>query len=374
MILMTSRRRGSRLLAIVGSAAALVMLAGCSGTGTTNPTSSSPGGAGNADAQAIVDAALPPISEWAGPTESPEAATDKTIGIISCAQGAEGCVREAEGATEAAEALGWQVINIDGQGDPQRQLAGMNSLLDQGVDAIVLCSINAASIGDGMSRAQSMDVPVIAVVSPDPEPFGGLASIGPDDTKAGEVLGAYIQTQGGGKIGVFDHNENPAVAQRAKGFLSVVDGGEGTEVIYNQSVTLAQIGPAEQQIMSAFMQANPTGTVDWIYAGFDAMLTPLIQSAERQGRTELKAVSIDGNLENLGFIRDGNIEVATVGYPLEWAGWGAIDNLNRVFAGEEIVDQAVPFRLLTKDNLPAEGQPYVGDYDFRAEYTALWGK
>ena len=365
---MHTLRRGWVVFAVV--AAASLTLAGCSPAATT--PGASEGSGDTAAAQAIVDEASVEISAWTGPSEGPAAAEGKTIGVISCAQGAEGCVREANGVTEAAEAIGWKVINIDGQGDPQKQLAGMNSLLDQGADAIVLASINAASIGDGMERATSMGVPVIAVVSPDPSKFGGLMSVGPDDTKAGEVLGAYVTTQGGGKLAVFDHNENPAVGDRAKGLLSALDGYGGTEVVYNESLTISQIGPPSQQVMSAFLQSHPAGTVDWFYGGFDAMLTPLVQSADRAGRAELKAISIDGNLENLAFIRKGTIEVATIGYPLEWAGWGAVDNLNRVFAGEEVVDQSVPFRLLTKDNLPAEGQAFEGDFDFRSEYTKLW--
>jgi ribose transport system substrate-binding protein len=369
------RRRFLTTAAIVVVAG--ISIAGCSAQGGSGSSpvsaSNSPVSTSNTtQAQQVIDSASKAITAWAGPTEGPAAAVGKTIGIISCAQGAEGCVREAVGAKEAAQALGWKVISIDGQGDPQRQLAGMNSLLDQGVSAIVIGSINAASIGDGMQRAKSLHVPVIAIVSPDPKEFGGLTSVGPDDKAAGEVLAAYVTTQGGGKVAVFDHTENPAVADRGKGFRDSLKSYGGSDVIYNQAVTLSQIGPPEQQIMSAFLQAHPAGSVDWVYAGFDAMLTPLIQSADRAGRNELKAVSIDGNLENLSFIRSGKIEVATVGYPLEWAGWGAVDDLNRVFAGQQIVDQKIPFRFFTKDNLPAAGKAFEGDFDFRAAYKKLW--
>lgn len=355
--------------------AALTLSACSNGSDTSGGTGgSSAVASGGGSAQTVVDDAAKAITAWSGPTQSPAAASGKTVGVISCAQGAEGCVREAKGVTEAATALGWKVINVDGQGDPQRQLAGMNSLLDQGANAIVLCSINAASIGDGMQRAKSKTVPVIAVVSPDPSPFGGLGNVGPNDKEAGQVLAAYISTQGGGKVAVFDHNENPAVADRGKGLLAGLKGYGGTEIVYNEVVTLSQIGAPEQQIMSAFLQSHPSGSVDWLYAGFDAMLTPLIQSAQRAGRNDFKAVSIDGNLENLAFIRSGNIENATVGYPLEWAGWGAVDDLNRAFAGQEFVNEEIPFRLLTKGNLPAEGKAFEGDYDFRAQYKKLWKK
>jgi ribose transport system substrate-binding protein len=359
-----------RILAVAASSAALAMvLAGCSNA----PASSGPANSGDvAAAQSTVDQASQEITTWNGPTESPAVVSGKTIGLIPCAQAAEGCARLADGAAEAAKVLGWKSINIDGQGDSQHQLAAFNSLLNQGVDAIFLGSIDTSAVGDGMRRAKELGVPVITSTAANPEQYGGIATVGPDNEKAGQVLAAYVVANGGGNVGVFDNTEMAAVSARATGFRDALSTLGGATIVGDQAVALAQIGPPEQAMMSAFLQSHPRGTADWVYASFDSLLTPLVQTAQSSGRTELKALAIDGNLENLEFIRSGTVEVATVAYPLEWTGWAAMDDLNRVFAGEDVVDQNVPFRLLTKDNLPAAGQPWEGDYDFRAEYKKLW--
>lgn len=105
------------------------------------------------------------------------------------------------------------------------------------------------------------------------------------------------------------------------------------------------------------------------------MLTPLVNVVDREGRKEIRGVSFDGNLENLDFIRKGVVQTAVIGYPLEWSGWGAIDQLNRSLQGKPLAkDQGVRFRLLTKDNIPSSGKSYVGDVDFEAKYRQLWGK
>jgi ribose transport system substrate-binding protein len=326
-----------------------------------------------AAAQQVVDKAMAPVTAWPGPTSAPAALAGKKVGFISCAQAAEGCTREAAGAAEGARAIGWTPIVLDGQGDQQRQLAAMNSLIDQKVDAIIIVSINAAAVSDAMQRATRSGIPVISTVAPDPTAFGGLMNVGPDDTAAGRALAAYVATHGGGRVAMFDHNENPAVANRGKGFRDgLAEFSPSSKVVYTQSVTLTQIGPPEEQLMSAFLQTHPKGDVQWLFAGFDAMLAPLVKTADREGRTELQAFSVDGNLENLGFIRSGVVETFTIGYPLEWVGWAAIDELNRKLQNQPLVAENIPFRLLDKTNLPAPGKPYEGDFDFRTQFKQLW--
>ena len=80
----------------------------------------------------------------------------------------------------------------------------------------------------------------------------------------------------------------------------------------------------------------------------------------------------DGNKENIAFIRDGNIQVAAIGYPLDWAGWAAIDQINRELQDKPLAKDDIRFKLITKDNLP-KGDTYIGDYDFETKYRELWG-
>ena len=319
-----------------------MFVAGCGGTATSAAPSTgtgpaADGGAGLAAAKALVESHSAKVTAWPGPTSAPAAATGKKIGVITCANAAEGCIREANGAEEGAKAIGWDVQVLDGQGDQQKQLAACSALLDSKVDAIVLVSLNDAVLGPCMDRAKQQGTLVINTVSPDPRAFGGLMNVGPDDFESGRTLAAYIAANGGGKVAIFDHNENPAVADRARGLKAGLNEfGVAYEIVYEISVTLSQIGAPEEQLMSAFLQSHPKGTADWVYAGFDAMLAPLVDTADRAGRNELKALSVDGNLQNLDFIRQGKIEVATAGYPLEWVGWAAIDELNRAFAGKSL--------------------------------------
>ena len=72
-------------------------------------------------------------------------------------------------------------------------------------------------------------------------------------------------------------------------------------------------------------------------------------------------------------IRKGNIDMST-GTPLRWQGWAAMDTLNRIFNGEEPVDQHIPVRLFDETNIDSiEGDVWEGDVDYRAAYQEIWG-
>jgi ribose transport system substrate-binding protein len=286
----------------------------------------------------------------------------------------EGCARQARGTEAAAKAIGWTPIIADGQANPQAIQGAITSLINRRVDAIVLNSVNAQDVGAQLELAKAAGIKVIATFAEDPKPHGGLGTVNIDDRKAGRVLAAVAASQGGGGAVLFTQNESPAVAARAEGFRAASKEFGGIKILDDQSIPNSQLGEPEQKLMSALLQRHPKDSIRWVFAGFDFMLTPLIQSAQRVGRTEIQGFSFDGNQENLDFIRSGKGQAAVIGYPLEWAGWAAVDGLNRAFQDQPLVDEGVRFKLLTKDNLPQPGKSYVGDVDYEAQYRKLWGR
>jgi ribose transport system substrate-binding protein len=359
---------------VLGTIVAACASPGASGTPPAGASGSAAGSAGLAAAQAVVDAATAKQDTWHGPETAPDIQPNKTIGIIPCAIAIEGCIRSARGAEEAAKVLGWEPIIVDGKANPQSIQEAMDSLITRHVDAILLSSVNYQDIGTQVKAAVDANILVMGIFASDPADIGGLGQVGIDDTEAGKTLAAYAAVNGGGGAVVFTQNESPSVAKRGAAFKPAYEALGGT-IVAEQSVSNSQLGPPEEPIMSGILQQNPAGSIKWVFAGFDFMLTPLVNVIDRQGRDEIHGFSFDGNVENLQFIREGKVESAVVGYPLEWAGYAAIDQLNRAFAGEDLVsDTGVRFKLLTADNLPPEGQAYTGDLDFRAKYRELWGK
>ena len=325
-------------------------------------------------AAALVKQAMAPVTTWIGPSSAPSLVTGKTIGVIPCATFVEGCAREERGVVEAAKAAGWKTIVLDGKVDPQVQQKAMNSLIARKVDAIVLNSINASSVGEAMANAKKANIPVIVSFAQDPRPFGGLEDVRIDDTQAGKVAAAYIVTHGGGNVLAVYDNSAEEVVQRYAGLKAGLSQFGGAKLIGSEKISGSQIGPPEATLMSSYLQRYPKGKINWVFCGYDFMCTPLIQEIDRSGRDEIKAIGYDGNLREPRLHPQGTVQAAAVGYPLKWAGWGVVDELNRYFNKQQLWPgtKYFNFRLLTSSNLRQAGASYQGDIDFRTKFKQLW--
>ena len=78
----------------------------------------------------------------------------------------------------------------------------------------------------------------------------------------------------------------------------------------------------------------------------------------------------EGDPQALAAIKGGD-QTATIADPAEWMGWEAIDELNRAFTNEPPVSGRIPFKLITKKNVP-DTRGWLGDVNFPQIYKALW--
>ena len=85
----------------------------------------------------------------------------KTIGVMGPVNAAEIIKLGTDATVAAAKALGWKTIQVDPLGDPAKMGAGMTSLVNSGVDAIVLTTIEPATIQAGLRAAKTAGIPVI---------------------------------------------------------------------------------------------------------------------------------------------------------------------------------------------------------------------
>src|SRR6201999_1957802 len=88
------------------------------------------------------------------------------------------------------------------------------------------------------------------------------------------------------------------------------------------------------------------------------------------------------NLPVIDMIRKGQLDAAAEN-PLEWTGWGAIDQLAEDFTRKtpSSTDERPDYgpgldfwrpTVVTKDNLPPEGQLLAPTVDFAGFFTAKW--
>jgi ribose transport system substrate-binding protein len=367
-----------RSLGAAATALALgLSLGACGGDGDGGTTGSAGQTARSAATEqfaAAVTEASRPVSAWPGPDSGTGPAKAKKIVVITCSSQGAGCVSAAKGATEAGEVLGWTVKTIDGKGNPQAWNAGILTAISEKADGIALAAVPPALVGDAVARARAAKIPVVSIFNPKVGPSGGVfAYVRPEHRDQGVKMADWVAADSGGeaRVVLVEDNQFPELVQRVEGFRAELARCEGCELVAtvrSQIQTMAQNLP--QAIVSA-LQTHPDAT--HVISPFDSNALFAAQGVRQAGKAAtVKVGGYEGDPQAVDAIRTGQIQAATIADPTEWMGWQAIDEFTRAFAGEPAANVPVPWRLLTKANVPS-GSGWAGDFDFRSAYRRLWG-
>jgi ribose transport system substrate-binding protein len=313
------------------------------------------------------------------PTDGPKAATGKTVFVVSCSFQAEGCARPSKAADEAIKAIGWDSTLIDTQGDPTKAANSIRQAVSQKADGIIVNGFDGKALAAPLEAAKKAGIKTVGMVAADPDGIYDIVmpkTLEPDGYTMGEQ--AYKQSGGDLKILMFTGDEFGVVQQRVEGterFVSDCKAAGGKcEIVGKQDVIAANLGTQVPAQAAAFARSHPDFTI--AYAPYDGAGSFLIQGLQQSGVPLNKSsmVGFDANAPNLDIIRKDGYEKATLGFPLEWMGYQATDNLNRMFQNQKPVELNTLHKLLTKDNVPAKGA-WEGDFPgFRDAFKQVWGK
>lgn len=334
----------------------------------------------NADVEAAV-ASLTGDSPNVPPGGGPAPETGKKIYVIPCTMVAEGCARPARAAIEAAESLGWEATLIDPGGDPTKTAEAIDKAVSAGADGLVLAGGADAELYVGpLQAAKDAGVAVSCFACVDnaddliPDQIPSEASY----VDAGYSIAQAMYEATGGHLRMIMLIDDGAgvVRLQVEGTEKFIDeckaAGGDCEIVAQQKYVLQDLTTTVPALAVSVVRQNPDYNVLWV--GYDAALTFIQPALEEAGLTGSEAfgVGFNGDLQALDRIRNGQFQRLTLGNALEWVGYGQIDNLNRLFAGEPTADPNLQFKVLTEDNVPAEGN-WEGDQDFRAVYREAWG-
>ena len=320
------------------------------------------------------------VAVWNGPTEPAIAPKDKFLVVISCTWAVAGCKAEAEGAEEAAKAIGWRskIIVVDNPtGYDQAMQTGINS----GANAILLDGVDQAIVQGGIALAKKNKIPVVSVFQyNEPGEFGVDADVHPDGVEGGRMLADSAIVNSGGKIHALMLNaaEFSLPVTVLKSVKDEWAKCTQCEITYANEInfTSAVIGTTLPQQVVAAMRSDPK--INTIIVGFDPPATFIVPAINAANLTDqAKMYSQLGNAAPLALVREGNVLVADVGASLYWGSWGGVDQIIRLMNGQPTVEQNVPVQLLSSrsvKNLPPEGKMFDGSASgFREKYLKLWG-
>ena len=359
-------------------------LTACGASDGSGAAASSPqgiqAGQGTAKARAITaaDAAVKRL----GTAELPAV----TVGLNQIVGAAEPAQRAQNALERAARVLGWKVIVCDAQGDPTKMANCETSLLNQGVKALFSIGEESSVIAAGLRQAKARGIPTFnfgGQVTPSPLFTGNY---GPDEAKAGRVLGAWIarklQAIGGGQI---IRSTYPAIysTRRDSGLLAEVKADPGLKLPATTTIDAANMVAGTRQQVTSMLTQHPEAKVYW--SSFEASIQPAAQAVATvaKGRRFPQAplvVTFHADLGTQQLIRQGLVD-AVADNPYDASAWAAVDSAAEYLArhranpspGYTVAGFALyDYPIITKEKLPPEGHYVTPANDFVTFFSEKW--
>jgi ribose transport system substrate-binding protein len=189
----------------------------------------------------------------------------------------------AEGATEAAEAAGVELIIVDAQDDPAQEATNIEDLIQRGVDAILINPTDADAIVPSIQKANAAGIPVFTV---DRAASGGevVSHIASDNVSGGTMAAEFLCEAIGGTGTVVELEGiagTSAARDRGQGFNDYMSAScSDVEIVARQT---ANFNRAEGlSVFENILQAEPE--IDGVFAHNDEMILGAIEAAKAAGR------------------------------------------------------------------------------------------
>jgi ABC-type sugar transport system substrate-binding protein len=302
----------------------------------------------------------------------------KTIGIMGPVDAAE-IIKLANDATEAAaKSLGWRVIRVDPGGDPAKMASGMTSLVNSRVNAIVLTTMEPATIQAGLRAAKQRGIPVIDTHTKtrSSSMFAGEYFLPP--AREFNLLHQRMRRslRRGSQIGAINLPQ----------FLNAKIAGDlfrpaarraGWQVVASHDADLANLVPDTQRAVGDMIRANPG--IDAIWGCCDFVPTGAVPAIRASGKN-MKVYSLHGIPSTMPQVRTGTSIVEIADYQL--GGLVAIDVLARHFAYGTKIPKHMPkpyrwhMKIVSQANA-RRGYPYPTSKvmaPFRRKWNRLYIK
>ena len=216
-------------------------------------------------------------------------------------------------AEEKAAELDIELIVQDGQDNSATQSAGIETMIAQGVDGIVISPKDVEALAPAIQAAMDAGIPVVTI---DRAVTGAdtLGHVGADNVRGGEKQGEFLMEilPDGGKVIELQGSvgASPAI-DRSAGFNAAIADHPEYEIVFQQTAGFAR--DQGLTVTEQALQANPD--VDAIVAANDDMAFGAAEAAAGIG-LEIPIIGFDALPEALQAVQDGTL-IATVD---QWPG------------------------------------------------------
>jgi len=207
--------------------------------------------------------------------------------------------------------IDWRTPNEE---DPQKQAQAIEQLVNAGASGIAVSCSDANKLTDAINSAVSKGVPVVCFDSDAPK-SKRLADFGTDDIDCGHKVMEQLAKEMGGKgvVAILAGNQNaPNLQKRVQGVKELAKNYPDIKILdtfYHKETP--QDAAAEVETV---MQAHPEVT-GWAMIGGWPLFT---DNALKFAPGSVKVVAVDALPAELGYLRDGHVQVLLAQQVYEW--------------------------------------------------------
>ena len=286
--------------------------------------------------------------EWAKSTKEMDI-EDITIGLSVSTLNNPFFVSLKDGVVAAAEKNGMKTIVVDAQDDSATQVSGIEDLIQQGADILLINPTDSAAISTAVEYANSVGIPVITLDRSSDS--GDIVTLVASDNEAGGQMAAeYIIELLGENAVVAELEGTPgasATRERGAGFHSVAN--KKLQIVSKQTADFDRTQGLN--VMENMIQGN--GNIQAVFAHNDEMALGALEAINSAGK-DLIVIGFDGTEDALASIRNGQLTATVAQQPVlmgEMAVQAAIDYIE----GKDVEEVlAAPLKLVTQDNINQE--------------------
>lgn len=249
-----------------------------------------------------------------------------------------------EGAEKKAKELGYELVVLDSQNDPAKELANVEDVTVRGAKVLLINPTDSEAVGNAVAVANKKNIPVITLDRGANK--GNIVShIASDNVAGGKMAGDFIAEKVGKNAKVIQLEGiagTSAARERGEGFKQAVDANQ-FELLASQPADFDRTKGLN--VMENLLASH--GAAKAVFAQNDEMALGALRAIKAAGK-DILVVGFDGTDDAVKAVEGGKL-AATIAQQPEKIGELGVETAAKVLKGEKVEAQIpVPLKVIAK--------------------------
>ncbi len=249
-----------------------------------------------------------------------------------------------EGAEKKAKELGYNLVVLDSQNDPAKELSNVEDVTVRGAKVLLINPTDSEAVGTAVAVANKKNIPVITL-DRGANKGNVVSHIASDNVAGGKMAGDFIAEKVGKNAKVIQLEGiagTSATRERGEGFKQAVEANQ-FELLASQPADFDRTKGLN--VMENLLASH--GSAKAVFAQNDEMALGALRAIKASGKNIL-VVGFDGTDDAVKAVNGGQL-AATIAQQPEKIGELGVEAADKVLKGEKVDAQIpVPLKVVTK--------------------------